>query len=36
MNKKGLKEIEAKRKHRKWKYEQLKTKIKRNKPDWEP
>ena len=34
MNKKGKQEIEKKRKHRKWKYEELKKKLKEKKPNW--
>jgi len=35
INKKGLKEIKQKREHKKWKYEQLKRKIRRKKPFWQ-
>lgn len=36
MNKKGLTELKKKRNHRKWRYEQLKEKILRRKPNWKP
>jgi hypothetical protein len=36
INKKGEHEIEAKRKHRKWRYEELKKKLLRRKPTWKP
>ena len=34
INKQGVKEIGKKRKHKKWRYEELKKKIKRRKPTW--
>ena len=34
INKKGLKEIKVGRNHKKWRYENLKKKLKTNKPTW--
>jgi len=36
INKKGLEELEKKRSHRRWKYEELKKKLLRKDKTWKP